>query len=126
MSMTKTSKALGVLAVFVLASGTAWASTRDSGVSAPPADPSTCASAEIATLSVVDCAGIEPVASLADQAGTDSGPGEASLAAGLTPAATDAASAASMTPAASGLPSYCRLHLQAVFYAATDWLRLGQ
>src|SRR5437870_9463620 len=103
MSMTKTSKVLGVVAVFVLASGTAWASTQDSSgvvpacsttdsglstatdsssagcttdeaplsgtdVGAAPADPSTCGSAEVATLSVVDCAGIEPVASLADPA----------------------------------------------------------
>ena len=37
---------------------------------APPADPSTCGGAELATLSVVDCAGIDPVPSLADQAGT--------------------------------------------------------
>src|SRR5258707_5668793 len=107
MSMTKTSKALGVVAVFVLASGTAWAgiqdssgavstcSKTDSGVStvldsssadcttdaaslsatdvgAAPADPSACGSAELATLSVVDLAGIQPVASLPDPVGADS------------------------------------------------------
>src|SRR5207248_3022261 len=94
--------------------------------SAPPAVPSTCGSAELATLSVVDCAGIEPVPSLADQAGTDADPGDTSSAAGQRPAATDVASAASTPSAASDLPPDCRLHLQAVFYAATDWLRLEQ
>ncbi len=160
MSVTKASKAVGVLVVFALASGTAWASIPDSGavsrtcsttdggrvvdissavacatdeaslgetdVGAPPADPSTCGSAELATLAVVDCAGIEPVASLADQAGTGSGLGDAASVAGQSPAVAEAASAASTSPAASGFPNNCRLHLQAVFYAATDWLRLGQ
>jgi hypothetical protein len=103
----------------------AGASGADDG--APPADPSTCGGAELATLSVVDCAGIDPVPSLADQAGTDSDPGDASSVAGQSPAVTDVASAASTSPATSGgLPPDCRLHLQAVFYAATDWLRLGQ
>jgi hypothetical protein len=161
MSMTKTSKALGVLAVFVLASWTAWAGIQDSSgavstcpktdsgvstvldsssadcttdpaslsatdVGATPADPSACGSAELATLSVVDCAGIEPVASLADALGADPATANADSATAQSQAAPDAASSATTSPVVSGLPRDCRLHLRAVFYAATDWLRLGQ
>src|SRR5207248_1960868 len=110
-----------VLAVFAAFAG---ASGADEG--APPADPSTCGGADLATLSVVDCAGIDPVPSLADQVETDPGTANAPSAAGQTEAVTDVASTASTSSAASGLPPDCRLHLQAVFYAATDWLRLGQ
>jgi hypothetical protein len=75
-------------------------------------EPPPCGTTGLATLSVIDCVQLDPVPSLDDEASPD--------------AAGTAASAAVGPVFDPGLPPNCRIHLEAVFYAATDWLRLGQ
>jgi hypothetical protein len=74
--------------------------------------PAPCGSADVNTLEAVGCLTGEPVPSLDPSAGAQ------------TPASVAAASPAASDPAQ--LPAYCRLAGEAVFYTATDWLRLGQ
>jgi hypothetical protein len=73
-------------------------------VGAPPA----CGTTGEATLSVVDCVAVDQVPSLDETADPD------------------AAASAATPPFDPGLPANCRIHLQGIFYAETDWLRLGQ
>jgi hypothetical protein len=75
-------------------------------------EPPPCGTADVATLSVIDCVQNDPVPSLDDDTSTGAAPAAASLSAGP-----------SLDP---GLPSSCRIHLEAVFYTEGDWLRLGQ
>jgi hypothetical protein len=76
-------------------------------------EPPPCDTTGVATLSAVACVGIDPVPSLDEVVAPD---------AGVTGAAT-ATTAPVFDP---GLPPNCRLHLEAVFYTADDWVRLGQ
>jgi hypothetical protein len=106
------------LLVLVLCAGTVRAEDGNPPAVSPDdptyvGDSPPCGTVGVATLSVVDCASIDPVPSLDGTA--DSG-GSAGTAASVA-----------TTPAfGTELPAYCRIHLQAVFYAASDWLRLGQ
>jgi hypothetical protein len=77
-------------------------------------DPPPCGSADVATLSAVDCVqSSDPVPSRDDEA------------TGTT--ATTADPSASSSPVADpGLPANCRIHLEAVFYTESQWVRLGQ
>jgi hypothetical protein len=75
-------------------------------------EPPPCGTTGVATLSVVDCVGIDPIPSLDDAATADS--------AGVS---ATAAAAPAFDP---GLAPSCRIHLEAVFYAASDWRRLGE
>jgi hypothetical protein len=75
-------------------------------------DPPPCGTTGEATLSVIDCVGVDQVPSLDETA---------------SPGGATAGAAAAATPVFDpGLPPDCRIHLQAIFYAETDWLRLGQ
>jgi hypothetical protein len=76
-------------------------------------EPPPCDAADAATLSVVDCTGSEPVASLDE--GT-----------GVQEASALPANAVGLPQPDPGLPANCRIHLEAVFYTETDWVRLGQ
>src|SRR5438876_1433235 len=75
-------------------------------------EPPPCGTTGLATLSVIDCVQIDPVPSLDDEASPDAAPTTASAPVGPV-----------FDP---GLPPNCRIHLEAVFYTACDWLRLGQ
>jgi hypothetical protein len=71
-----------------------------------------CGSPEVNTLAAADCLTVEPVPSLDPSAAEQ------------TPASVAVTSPAASDPVQ--LPAYCRLAGEAVFYTATDWLRLGQ
>jgi hypothetical protein len=105
-----------MLLVAALATCSVFPATGGAGDGSDPP----CGDVDVATLSVVDCAGIDAVPSL----------DEPSLDPNLTvrsSALRAGGAARSAGPRSDpGLPPSCRLHLQAVFYAATDWLRLGQ
>jgi hypothetical protein len=75
-----------------------------------PVDPVQCGPGEVASLSAVECGGVEDVPSL-DPA--DGGPS-------IAAAAADEAARPYLVPAG------CHIQNDAVFYAAGDWIRLGQ
>src|SRR5437016_6096989 len=106
---TLTLLTLTVLAVGVFAGVT----SADDGTAGDVGDPAfvgappPCGTTGVATLSGVDCIGIDPVPSLDGESG----------------GSTRASSSPAFDP---GLPPSCRVHLEAVFYTEEDWLRLGQ
>src|SRR5207247_2368425 len=76
-------------------------------------EPPPCGTADVATLSAVDCVqSSDPVPSLDDEA------------TGATATANTSASASPVVD--PGLPADCRIHLEPVFYTEEDWVRLGQ
>src|SRR5215208_3700830 len=77
-----------------------------------------CDDPDLSTLAAADCTGAEPVPSL-DPDYADSPPTVASL-------TLAAAAEAATEPSAADLPAYCRVHAHVYFYAASDWVRLGQ
>jgi hypothetical protein len=88
-------------------------------VDAPPAtaQPEVCTSPDVASLAAVECAG-----AVAPDEESQTDP-----AAALAVATLDAEfSRTYQTPADAGLPAYCRIPAQVVFYTSSDWLRLGQ
>src|SRR6266700_8372661 len=105
-------RTLILLAAALLALGVlAEATSADDGTPGDVGDPAfvgappPCGTTGVATLSAVDCIGIDPVPSLDDEGG----------------------SARASSPAFDpGLPPSCRVHLEAVFYTEEDWFRLGQ
>ena len=101
---------VATIAVCVLVAVLAGAARADDGaIDEPPA----CGSGE-ASLSAVECAGIEPVPAL--------GPLEDVA----TPEGADAAEAGDLVRGQFDLAPNCRFHSEVLFYAATDWARLGQ
>src|SRR5438093_88630 len=112
---------LGMLVAILAAFGVFAAATSadDGTVTGPgPDDPTyvgeapPCGTTGLATLSVIDCVQIDPVPSLDDEASPD---------------AAGTAASPPVGPAFDpGLPPNCRIHLEAVFYTASDWLRFGQ
>src|SRR5919107_870718 len=77
-----------------------------------------CDDPDLSTLAAADCAGIEPVPSL-DPDDAENPPTVASL-------TVAAAAEAATEPSPADLPAYCRVHAHVYFYAASDWVRLGQ
>ena len=74
-------------------------------------DPPTCGDTTVATLSIVDCLGIEGVPSLDDEA----------------PSTADAVRAfAAAAGVVQDLPEYCRIPAEVVFYTASLWVDLAQ
>jgi len=104
------------LSVFTGATSANESASTEPGIDDPTyvGEPPPCETADVATLSAVDCLqSPDPVPSLDDEAATE--------------ATATADSSASASPVVDpGLPPDCRIHLEAVFYTDEDWVRLGQ
>lgn len=105
--MKSTVATIAALVLLAVVAGAARA--EDGAIGEPPA----CGSGE-ASLSAVECAGIEPVPAL--------GPLEDVA----TPEGADAAAGGDVARGQLDLDPNCRFHSEVLFYTATDWIRLGQ